>query len=262
MTVAVVGAGLTGLRFAELVAQREPVVVVDRVPVIGGEAGYEHPEVVRLGDSARAAGVRLRLGATACRWAGDRLLVAGHDAIGWLAARHLVIATGARPATAAELELVGDRVAGVFAATVAKHLLETRAVTWRRPVILGDAWWAPAIARQLHTFGAVVTAVVPGTGSAPDWADDSRVGWNARAVLGDERVTELVIADGQRQTTIPCDVVILCADPRPIRNVEGAIADDAIGVTYLQPALRAGVVPDFAELLDELRSEPQLMGAS
>jgi pyruvate/2-oxoglutarate dehydrogenase complex dihydrolipoamide dehydrogenase (E3) component len=262
MTVAVVGAGLTGLRFAQLVAHQEPVVVVDRVPVIGGEAGYEDREVVRLAESARAAGVRLRLGATACRWAGDRLLVVGHDAIGWLAARHLVIATGLRPATAAELGLVGDRAAGVFPATVAKHLLETRAVTWRRPVIVGDSWWAPAIARQLHALGALVTAVVPRTARTPDWADDSRVGWDARTILGERRVSELVIADGERRTAIPCDVVILCADPRPIRNVEGAIADDASGVTYLQPTLHAGVDPDFDGLLEELRSEPQLMGAS
>ena len=34
---------------------------------------------------------------------------------------------------------------------------------------------------------------------------------------------------------IRCDAVILAADPRPNRNVEGALCDGAPGVTFLQP---------------------------
>jgi hypothetical protein len=37
--------------------------------------------------------------------------------------------------------------------------------------------------------------------------------------------------------------VLLAADPRPVRNVEGAVADDAPGVVYLQDVPAAG----FAE---------------
>ena len=36
------------------------------------------------------------------------------------------------------------------------------------------------------------------------------------------------------QGLLPCDAVLLAADPRPVRNVEGAITDDAEGVTYVQ----------------------------
>lgn len=235
MTVAVVGAGLTGLRLATQLADREPVVLVDRVPVVGGHAGYDHPEVRRSAQLLRRAEVTMWLGATACRWQQNRLLVVGYDAIRWLPARHLFVATGARPATAAELGLVGERGAGVFAATVAQHLLQTRAVHWDRPVVIGNGWWAPEIAAQMHARGAYVTAVLPRPSPSPEWADETWSGWTPRQVRGIPRVDGLELVQDGDTTTIACDAIVLAEGPRPIRNIEGAIADDANGVTYLPP---------------------------
>jgi NADPH-dependent 2,4-dienoyl-CoA reductase/sulfur reductase-like enzyme len=243
MTVAVVGAGLTGLRLATQLAGQEPVTLVDRVPVLGGHAGYDDPEVRRLERELRDAEVTTWLGATACRWQQNRLLVVGHDAIRWLPARHLFVAAGARPATAAELGLVGERGAGVFAATVAQHLLETRAVRWDRPVVIGNSWWAPEIAAHMHALGAYVTAVLPRPSPSPKWADETWSGWTPLRMRGIPRVDGLeVVRDGDT-TTIACDAIILADGPRPIRNIEGAIADDAEAVTYLPPDPAAVSVP-------------------
>jgi D-hydroxyproline dehydrogenase subunit alpha len=235
MTIAVVGAGLTGLGVATQLADREPVVLVDRVPVLGGHAGYDDPEVRRFEQALRRAEVTMWLGATACRWQQNRLLVVGHDRISWLPARRLFVAAGARPATAAELGLVGERGAGVFAATVAQHLLETRAVRWDRPVVIGNTWWAPEIAAHMHARGAHVIAVLPRRSQSPEWADETWAGWTPHRVHGNPRVDGLEIGRDGDTTTIACDAIILADGPRPIRNIEGAIADDANGVTYLPP---------------------------
>lgn len=232
MTAVVVGAGLTGLRLAARLADREPVTLVDRVPVLGGHVSYDDPEVRRLEQVLRRAGVTMWLGATACRWHESRLLVVGHNAIRWLPARHLFVAAGARPATAAELGLVGERGAGVFAATVAQHLLETRAVRWDRPVVIGNAWWATEIAAHMHARGAHVTAVLPRSSPSPEWAEETWAGWVPRRVLGIPRVDGLEIVRDDDTTTIACDAIILADRPRPIRNIDGAIADDAERVTY------------------------------
>jgi NADPH-dependent 2,4-dienoyl-CoA reductase/sulfur reductase-like enzyme len=235
MTVVVVGAGLTGLRLASQLADREPVTLVDRVPVLGGHAGYNHPEVRRFERTLRGAQVTMWLGATACRWQQNRLLVVGHDVIRWLPARHLFVAAGARPATAAELGLVGERGAGVFAATVAKHLLQTRAVHWDRPVVIGHTRWAQEVAAHMHARGAHVTAVISRSSPSPDWADETWAGWTPHRVHGTPRVDGLAIVRDGDTATIACDAIILADGPRPIRNIEGAIAEDANGVTYSPP---------------------------
>ena len=46
---------------------------------------------------------------------------------------------------------------------------------------------------------------------------------------------------GAARRTVACDAVLLAAEPRPIRNVEGAILADAAGVTYVEPDAVEGV---------------------
>jgi hypothetical protein len=219
---------------------------VDRIPVAGGEAGYEDPDVRRAVADALHAGVRFKLGATATRWEQRRLLMCEHGAIGWREASQLVFAGGLRPATPAELGLTGDRPAGVLPVTVAKHLLEADPTLWRHAVIVGDTCGAAAAAAMIASGGGSVTYV--GTGpTAPDWATSSRLGWRPEAILGRPRATALRVTRERESTLIVCDAVILAADPRPVRNVEGAIADSADDVLYVQD-LRAGTFTETMEL--------------
>ena len=72
MTVAIVGAGATGLACAAMIGRS--ALVVDRIPVCGGVLGFDHDATRRLEAAARAAGVPVaRLGAAT----GDRFVIAG-----------------------------------------------------------------------------------------------------------------------------------------------------------------------------------------
>ena len=255
-SVVVVGAGAAGLGAAAALARRgAAVALVDRVPVAGGAAGHASPDVRAHAAAAERAGAAFVLGATATRWEDGRVLVCAPGAITWRPAATLVFAGGTRPATAAELGLAGDRPAGVLAVQVAKHLLETGTPLWRRAVIVGDGPDAAAAAGMIRAAGGTVTAVggtragvasatgvasapgvasASGAGFAPAWADRVLPDWRAVAVHGRTRVTSLTVARGDETVAIACDAVLLAARPRPVRNVEGAIADDAPGVVFLQ----------------------------
>jgi hypothetical protein len=232
----VVGAGAAGLGAATALAERGPVTVVDRVPVPGGCVRYDHPDVRAAFDATVHAGVAFRLGATATRWEAGRLLVCAPGAVAWEPTPQLVFAGGVRPATAAELGLAGDRPAGVLPVTVAKHLLEADPALWRRVAIVGDGPGAAEAAALLEAAGGTVTWVAAPSSPAVTAPLPSA---GVLAVVGRERVTALRVGDD----LLPCDAVLLAGDPRPVRNVEGAIADDAPGVTYLQDVRAAG----FAE---------------
>ena len=96
-TVAIVGAGITGLACAETL---EDAVVVDRIPVTGGVNGWDDPDTRRLTGACRA---RFLLGATATRWDGGALWVIGPGGVVRIAAAALVIAGGTRPQGRAQL---------------------------------------------------------------------------------------------------------------------------------------------------------------
>ena len=153
--------------------------------------------------------------------------MAAPDGIAWHPATHLFMAGGRRPATAAELGLAGDRPAGVLPATVAKHLLEAGVPLWRRPLLVGDGPWAAEVAHLAAALGAEVQRLEPG--------------WRASRVVGADRVEGLVAVRGAARRMVACDAVLLAAEPRPIRNVEGAILADAAGVTYVEPDAVEGV---------------------
>jgi NADPH-dependent 2,4-dienoyl-CoA reductase/sulfur reductase-like enzyme len=226
----VVGAGAAGLGAATALAAHGPVTVLDRVPVPGGSVRYDHPDVRAAHAAACRAGVRFRLGATATRWDGGRLLVCAPGAIGWTPATRLVFAGGVRPATPAELGLTGDRPAGVLPVGVAKHLLEADPALWRRVAIVGDGPGAEEAAASIAAGGGTVTRVEA-----------------ARAIVGRARVTGLDTGRG----VIDCDAVLLAGGARPVRNVEGAIAEDADGVTYVQD-VRAATFAETVRAAAEL----------
>jgi hypothetical protein len=236
--VAVVGAGPSGLGCAIELAQRLPVVLVERIPVLGGTAGWDRPEIRSYGQRLAALGVQTHLGHTAIRWSGERLLIVGPGACRSVPARHLFLAGGLRPATVAELRVTGDRPAGVLPATVAEHLLEAGVPLWGTVVIAGQGAWAAQVAGQAARLGSRVVAL-----GNPALPADEHLGWPQRwSVVGRDRVRALRLdygAEGPACVEVACDAVVLAADPVPNRNIDGAVLPGSPGVTFVQP-----VAPD------------------
>ena len=232
--VVVVGAGLCGLAAATALAEQgHEVTVVDRLPAIGGLAGWEDATARSLDAEGRRRGVQQRLGATALRWTapGDAddapgsLLLAAPGEITHLAADHLVIAAGTRPATPAELHLAGDRPAGVLAATVAEHLAGARVTLGRQALLYGVSHWAALVAHRLAARGARLAVLGQPGAERPAWADTWLGTGILRSVHGRprlERVAWSATPDGELHQH-DADALVIAAPARPLRNVEGAV---------------------------------------
>ena len=101
-SVVVAGSGQRGLICAaKLAAAGMDVVVVERLPHPGGQEPERTTE--RLAKAARQAGARFVLGTLAVQYDGTVVDVLGVDGAGSLPCNVLVVATGSRPATRAEL---------------------------------------------------------------------------------------------------------------------------------------------------------------
>jgi NADPH-dependent 2,4-dienoyl-CoA reductase/sulfur reductase-like enzyme len=231
--VVVIGAGVAGLSVAAGLAGRRDVTVVDRLPAVGGETGYDHPVIDELYRECLASGVRFELGATGLRWSDHRLLLAAPTGIHWLTAEHLAYAGGCRPGTPAEIGLTGARLGGVLSATVAIHLLDAGVRLGREPVVIGETDFAVEVAARLRRIQTRVRVVAASAEATPAYADEWWPGWRAVRVGGLGRVRELEIANGGRCERLACDAVILAEGTRPLRNVEGALADSE-DVTFAQ----------------------------
>ena len=191
-TVVVVGAGPSGLGAATALAASHRTVLVERIPVAGGTAGWDNPTVREMTERASAAGVEFRLGQTAIRWHDGRLTVVGPGTSSHLACAHLFFAGGLRPATLANLAISGARPAGIVPATVAEHLLQTRTRLWTNVAVIGDGHWASEIAGRARQLG---TRII-GIGASTPWADESHARPTAWSVSGDDRVDALTLVYG------------------------------------------------------------------
>lgn len=112
-------------------------------------------------------------------------------------ARAVVLATGGREETRANLALPGTRPAGVLTAGAALRLLAT---TGRRPgrraVIAGGGRWAHVAAGALERAGASIAAIVPAVARIDGWP----------------RVSGVVADDGRRHE---CDLLVLATKLLP-----------------------------------------------
>jgi NADPH-dependent 2,4-dienoyl-CoA reductase/sulfur reductase-like enzyme len=236
--VVIVGAGVAGLAAAAELAPRARVTVLDRLPAVGGVLGYEHGLVRALQREATTAGATLTLGTTGVRWEDGRLLAAGPDGIRWLAANTLVYAGGTRPATLAEGPVFGSRLAGVLPAPVAERLLEADVLIGHRVVVAGGGHWARVVLERLACQSCAVTFAAEdptvAAGDAPG-APELIIGWRLVAVNGRGRIDEAVLERDGRRMGVACDALVLAGGERPLRNVDGAVFDSALGVAYIQP---------------------------
>ncbi len=233
--VAVVGAGITGLACADALAPRAHAVVVDRIPVVGGVLGWDHPVSIEFAAQATAAGARLHLGETAIRWDGHTLMTIGQDGVRRIEAAALVIAAGSRPLGRAELGLTGPRPAGILPATVACHLSETGLLIGRRPAVIGGGDWAArALERLLHAGADTIEVIAP-AGVLRPLPESDQITLRSRTrplgVEGTHRVGAVLIEGGER---VDCDAVVLAHELTPLRNVDGAVWDGSRTV-YAQP---------------------------
>jgi len=218
--------------------------------VIGGiTAGYENSVALDLAAQCRGNGVEFLLGTTALRWADNSLFVAG-PVVGfrWLQGMHLVYAGGTRPSTIAELRLVGARLGGVYPAMVAYHLTESGVKLGHRPAVIGSGRWARRIYHALAAHNCPTTLIAPDALQKPDFAATNWLGWSPISLRGHGRVAAIQLEKDGMQQTISCDAVILAGALRPMRNIDGAVFDEAEGSNV-----------SFVQLISETAGETELV---
>jgi NADPH-dependent 2,4-dienoyl-CoA reductase/sulfur reductase-like enzyme len=235
--VIVVGAGVAGLTAAHTLSEGTQVTLVDRLPACGGVLQFDHRTIRELERKATRGGVDFALGTTATRWTQNRLLLAAPHAIRWVVADHLVYAGGSRPSTAAELRLTGlARLAGILPAPVAAHLLEAGVRIGSRPVVIGSGDWADRVIAELaHNRIRPTRVIPPDEAFSADGARDAEIyaDWTPVTAAGSGRVDQLFIESRGARRRLLCDAVVLAAGLRPLRNIDGAIDEDA-STTYIQ----------------------------
>ncbi|MFK4546943.1 thioredoxin reductase [Streptomyces tendae] len=239
--VLVVGAGPAGLTAAALLATAGArVEVLERERSPGGvprhcaHRGFGNrphaltgPAYARLlADAAVHAGADLRTGVTALDWAGPRALsTVGPQGVGTLAARAVVLATGARERPRAARLVPGTRPAGVYTTgelQQAVHLYGQDIGT--RAVIVGAEAVSHAAADTVRAAGAQVVALVtelPRAPAAPARSLHARLrhrtpvltGTTVTELLGRGRLSGVRVRhrDG-RTATLPCDTVVFTGD--------------------------------------------------
>jgi NADPH-dependent 2,4-dienoyl-CoA reductase/sulfur reductase-like enzyme len=227
--ILIVGAGICGLAVAAELSRKMPTTLIDRLPVIGGiTSGYENSVAVELAAQCSANGVDFLLGTAGLRWMDNKLLIAGPaTGLRWLDGSHLVYAGGTRPSTAAELRLLGARLAGVYPAMVAYHLTESGVKLGLRPVIIGSGRWAKRVCLALAKRRCRATVISSDPSMETDFATTTWLGWLPVALHGYGRVAALQAEREGIVQTINCDAVVLAGMLRPMRNIDGAVFDNA-----------------------------------
>lgn len=222
-SVVIAGAGRSGLHAARMLAAAGvEVTVVERLP----EPGGQEPErdARSLAKAATRAGARLVCGTLAAEFDDAGVRILGVDGTAVLPAQALVLATGSRPSTRAELGIQGDRGAGLLPGPVAHHYLDSGVLPGRHPLVVGDGQLAEHLCHQLRRAGAVEICSVRSTTVTADWPVTRTVA-PARllSVHGFPRLTSAVVSREGENVRIQTDAVLLASGRVPMRNVEGAV---------------------------------------
>jgi pyruvate/2-oxoglutarate dehydrogenase complex dihydrolipoamide dehydrogenase (E3) component len=242
--VVVAGAGQRGMLCgAKLARAGAEVTIVEWLLAPGGQE--PEPSAGELAESAVAAGGRFVLGTVAIHFGGTFVEVLGGGGASRLACDALVVATGSRPATAAELGITGDRCAGVVSWPAASHLTRAGVLIGHRPLIAGSGEFALRCAREQLAAGASAVSLTMPADSPPALGAGIRVfpGYRVASVHGASRVETAVLRRQHESFQVRADALILAAGMRPMRNIEGAI-EPRDGVFFCQPQGEAAGTPD------------------
>lgn len=266
--VVIAGSGVSGLACAATLAGRAECLVVERLPVVGGEE-WANSHIKELAHRATAGGAQIITGTQAIRWDGARVTLVGQQSR-VQTAHVLVIATGHRPQTRDELRVGGNRCGGIIPGTVAMHLMDRGVTVGHRPLIVGEGSLALSLTRRLLKRGDEVHLVLP-SNETPLHDDDDifstaagihrYLGAVPIRATGENRVSSVRVrwTDG-RKLDVACDALILAHGRIPYRNIDGAIFD-APGVLFAQsgeetPAMSERYGRDAAEAALELVRRP------
>jgi hypothetical protein len=223
------------MRCAALLARSgAAVTIVERLSAPDGrEPGRSAGE---LAGSAARSGVRFLPGTWALQFGGTFVEVLGAGGASRLPCDALVVATGSRPASRAELGITGDRCAGVVPGPAASRLTRAGVLLGHRPLIAGSGEFALRCARQQLEAGASAVALTLPAGARREPGAGIRVfaGYRVASVHGAIRVDAVVLCSGQESIRVQADALILAAGLRPVRNIEGAI-EQREGVFFCQP---------------------------
>jgi NADPH-dependent 2,4-dienoyl-CoA reductase/sulfur reductase-like enzyme len=229
--VVVAGAGRSGLHAARLLAGRGlAVTVVERLPHPGGQE--PEPGTARLAATARNTGARFLLATMVVSLTGQHAETLGISGAQRLPADALVVATGSRPATLAELRISGDRCAGILPGSAAIHLIEAGVLPGWNPVVLGSGDLAQHCLTACLRAGAQCVSAVrpaPATFTVPPRAG-AYDGWELDSIQGGPRVRRVVLSKDGDTLTVQADAVVLAHGRRPMRNIDNALHDTGIVV--------------------------------
>lgn len=242
--VAIVGGGPAGLTAAAALAADLDVVVLEREATAGGiprhsdHLGYGMRDMKtfiggpayarRLVDVATAAGADIRTRAMVTGWAGDTTLdVTSPAGRRTIAARAVVLATGARERPRSARLIPGDRGSGVYTTGHLQNLVHVqRRTVGRRAVIVGAELVSYSALLTLRHAGcetALMTTAYPSPESYAAFNLAGRsplvgVGIATRTrvarIIGKPalRAVEIEHLDTGRRRIVDCDTLILTGD--------------------------------------------------
>jgi NADPH-dependent 2,4-dienoyl-CoA reductase/sulfur reductase-like enzyme len=241
---------------AKLARAGAEVTMVERLPAPGGQ----EPErsAGELARSAAGAGARFLLGTLAVQFGGMSVEVLGADGASRLACDALVVATGSRPATRAELGITGDRCVGVVPGPAALCITRAGVLLGHRPLIAGSGEFALRCAREQLVAGASEVSLTMPAGSPLAVGAGIRVypGYRVVSVHGASRVEVAVLRNHSERLRVLADALILAAGMRPMRNIEGAI-EPRDGVFFCHPQDEATGRQDAETAASETVSQVQ-----
>ncbi|MFC0531544.1 NAD(P)/FAD-dependent oxidoreductase [Phytohabitans kaempferiae] len=279
--VMVVGAGPSGLSAATWLRRLgvERVEVIDREEQVGGiprhsfHTGFGIRDLHRVlsgpayarhhGELARRAGARLRTGVAATDWAGPLTLrTTSRDGIEEIAARAVVLATGARERPRTARLVAGARPAGVYTTgelqqsvyLYGQHIGE-------RAVVVGAEHVSYSAVMTLHHAKVRVAAMVTDqprhqSFAAFDAAARLRyrfpliAGHQVAEILGNNRVSGVRLRgpDGGERT-VHCDTIVFTGDWVPdheLSRLRGLQIDPGSASPSVDTALRTSATGVFA----------------
>lgn len=281
-TVAIVGAGPSGLRAATELAPHLPgqVLVLDREAVAGGiprhsdHTGYGLRDLhtcttgpryaARLRETAAAAGATIMTRATVTGWAGERTLeVTSPQGRLHVRADAVVLATGARERPRPARLIPGDRAAGVLTTGQLQNIVHLQhGRVGRRAVVVGSelvSWSAVMTLRHAGARTVLMTTEYPRPDSYALFHRPGRLLFGVTPatrtrvvrVLGRPAVTGVEIEDldtGARRV-VDCDTVVLTGDWIPdneLARAAGLEIDRASRAPLVDGALRTARPGVFA----------------